>query len=155
MTALNLNRRAFLSAVAIGTAAMALPMSAIAAAINLRGDGVAIDGHDPVAYFTDNAAVKGDASITADHDGATYHFASATNRDAFVANPAKYAPAYGGYCAYAVANGYTAKIDPEAFSVVDDRLYLNFSKGVRSRWERDIPGNITKADANWPSLSAQ
>ena len=154
--AANLDRRAFL---AIGAGALATAMfagtirKAFAGKVNLDG-GVAIKGHDPVAYFTDGAAVRGDASITADHDGATYHFASAANRDTFVADPARYAPQYGGYCAYAVANGYTAAIDPEAFTVVDDKLYLNFSKSVRRRWERDIPGNISKADANWPGLSA-
>lgn len=152
----NFDRRAFLAlgAGALGAALLAGTVrKAFAGKVNLDG-GVAIKGHDPVAYFTQNAAVAGDAAFTASHDGATYRFASAANRDAFAANPGKYAPQYGGYCAYAVANGYTAPIDPEAFTIVDDKLYLNFSKGVRRRWERDIPGNISKADANWPGLSA-
>ena len=72
--------------------------------------------------------------------------------DAFVAMPEKYAPQYGGYCAYAVANGYTVSTDPEAFSVVNDKLYLNFNKSVRDRWSQDIAGNIVKADANWPGV---
>ena len=150
----NLDRRAVL---ALGTGGLAAALlcraaPARAAAINAPG-GLAVQGYDVVAYFSDNAAVKGSAEFTAEHDGATWRFASAANRDAFLANPARYAPKYGGYCAYAVANGYTAKIDPQAFSVVDGALYLNFSKGVRSRWERDIPGNIARGDANWPALA--
>ncbi|QBK30008.1 YHS domain-containing (seleno)protein [Roseitalea porphyridii] len=151
-----LDRRAFL---ALGGGALATALMAAGARkaraekLNLDG-GVAIKGHDPVAYFVSGEAVPGDPAITADHDGATYRFASAENRQTFLAEPGRYAPQYGGFCAYAVANGYTAPIDPEAFTVHDGKLYLNFSKGVRSRWERDIPGNITRGDANWPSLSA-
>lgn len=151
-----LDRRAFL---ALGGGALA--MAVLAAGMRRAGAekrnleaGVAIKGHDPVAYFVMGEAVMGDASIAADHDGATYHFASAANRETFLADPGRYAPQYGGFCAYAVANGYTAPIDPEAFTVHDEKLYLNFSKGVRSQWERDIPGNIVKGDANWPTLSA-
>jgi YHS domain-containing protein len=146
-----LKRRIFIGAAA---AFIVLPASVRAATVNAPG-GVAIEGHDPVAYRTQSKAVKGDASITAEHAGATYHFASKANRDAFLADPVKYAPQYGGFCAYAVANGYTAKIDPQVFTVVDDKLYLNFSKAVRSRWETDIPGHIASGDANWPALSRQ
>ena len=151
-----LDRRAFL-ALGGGAVATALLAGGVrharAGRVNLDG-GVAIKGHDPVAYFTQGAAVRGDASIAAGHDGATYHFVSAGNRDAFLADPARFAPQYGGFCAYAVANGYTAAIDPDAFTVHGDRLYLNFSRSVRRRWARDIPGNIAKGDANWPALSA-
>ena len=126
---------------------------ALAAKLNLSS-GVAIQGYDPVAYVTEGAAVGGDAGITAKHDGATYQFASAANRDTFLSDPARYAPQYGGFCAYAVSKGYTAPIDPQAFSVVDNKLYLNFSKSVRGLWSEDIPGNIKKGDANWPKLSA-
>ncbi|MGB7433447.1 MAG: YHS domain-containing (seleno)protein [Ahrensia sp.] len=155
MIASNMTRRSALLMLSAAAATMSLTPGAFAASVNLNNTGVAVQGYDPVAYFTDDAAVRGDSTITAQYDGATYHFASAENRDAFVANPAQYAPAYGGFCAFAVANGYTAKIDPAAYSVVDGKLYLNFSKGVRSRWNRDIPGNITKGNANWPSLSRQ
>ena len=141
-----------LGAGALGAAMMGTIARARAKKMNLQ-DGVAIKGHDPVAYFTQNAPVRGDASIGATHNGATYHFASAANRDAFTADPDRFAPQYGGFCAYAVANGYTADIDPAAFTVHDDRLYLNLSRGVRRRWERDIPGNIARGDANWPALS--
>ncbi len=150
-----MNRRTalLLGAGALGAAMLGTIARARAERMNLQ-NGVAIKGHDPVAYFTQGAPVRGDASLSATHNGATYHFASAANRDAFTADPARFAPAYGGFCAYAVANGYTADIDPAAFTVHNDRLYLNFSRSVRRRWERDIPGNIVKGDANWPSLSA-
>jgi hypothetical protein len=90
--------------------------------------------------------------LTATHDGATYRFASAAHRDAFQADPDRYLPVYGGYCAYGVANGHKVKVDPEAFRVVDGRLYLNYSKGVQSKWLKDIPGNIAAAERNWPAL---
>ncbi len=115
-------------------------------------DGTAINGYDPVAYFTEGRAVPGDAGLTLAWNGTIWRFASAANRDAFAAEPERFAPQYGGYCAYAVANGYTARTDPDAFTVHDGKLYLNFNRRIRSRWERDIPGNISRADANWPGV---
>jgi YHS domain-containing protein len=114
--------------------------------------GKAIRGYDPVAYFTEGQPVPGKAEHTADWMGAEWHFASAANRDLFVAQPERYAPQYGGYCAWAVAEGYTASIDPHAWRVVDGKLYLNYSKSVQERWEQDVPGNIARADRNWPGL---
>lgn len=113
---------------------------------------VAIEGYDPVAYFTDGKPVEGSDDFTVDHNGATWHFASAANRDAFAADPEAYAPQYGGYCAWAVSQGYTAPIDPAAWKIVDGKLYLNYSQGVQNRWASDIPGNIAKADGNWPGI---
>lgn len=115
-------------------------------------DGVAINGYDPVAYFTDAKPVEGQTSITATHDGATWRFANEGNKAMFLAEPAKFAPQYGGYCAYAVSKGYTAKTDPDAWTVHDGKLYLNFNRAVRAIWARDIPGNIVKGDANWPKV---
>lgn len=115
-------------------------------------DGIAIDGSDVVAYFTQNAPVAGNADITHDYMGATWRFASVENRDAFAADPAAYAPQYGGYCAYAVSEGYTASTAPEAWSIVDGKLYLNYSTGVKRRWEQDIPRRIAAADAQWPQV---
>jgi len=112
----------------------------------------AIRGHDAVAYFDRKGPVKGLKQFSQSWRGASWHFASAENRDRFAAAPDKYAPQYGGYCAYAVAQGYTADIDPAAWSIVDGKLYLNYSLGVRERWNRDIPGNLRKADANWPAV---
>lgn len=153
MTVSHLTRRSALIMVGAAIAAVGIAPVAFAAKLNLNNNGIAIQGYDPVAYFTADAPVEGDAAITAEYEGATYQFSSAENRDLFVANPAKYAPAYGGYCAYAVSQGALAPIDPAAYSVVDDKLYLNFSKGVRERWNKDIPGHIAKADSNWPTLS--
>ncbi len=115
-------------------------------------DGVAIEGYDPVAYFTEGKPVRGKEAFTHSFAGATWRFASAENRDAFAAAPGRYAPQYGGYCAWAVSQGYTASTDPDAWRIEGDKLYLNYSKSVQRRWERDIPGNIAKADANWPGL---
>lgn len=115
-------------------------------------DGLAIRGYDPVAYFAQGGPARGDAAHAAAWGGATWHFASAENRAKFLADPAAFAPQYGGYCAWAVAEGYTAPIDPQAWRIVDGRLYLNYSARIQRRWERDIPGNITRADANWPRL---
>jgi YHS domain-containing protein len=126
--------------------------AAVAAAINQTG-GVALKGYDPVAYFTEGKAVQGSDQFSSQYQGATYKFESAANRDAFVANPAKYAPQYGGYCAYGVAHGDKADVDPDAFTVVNGKLYMNYNKAVRFLWKRNIPGNITKADQNWPDLS--
>lgn len=153
MTVSHLTRRSALALFGAAAAVASVAPAAFAAKMNLSNSGVAIQGYDPVAYFTADAPVEGDAAITAEYEGATYQFSSVENRDLFVANPAKYAPAYGGYCAYAVAQGSLAPIDPTAFSVVDDKLYLNFSKGIQQRWTKDIPGFIAKGDENWPSLS--
>lgn len=114
--------------------------------------GLAIRGYDPVAYFTDSAPVAGSGEFTHEWGNATWQFASAENRDLFAADPEKYAPQYGGFCAWAVSQGYTADVDPEAWRVVDGKLYLNYSKGVQKRWEKDIPGNINKANNNWPGV---
>lgn len=154
-----MNRRQFVfSSLAAMLAFVTLPIvTSVALAANdevFTGlvEGVAVGGYDPVAYFTENKPVKGSEEITADYKGATWRFASSENRDTFLADPERYAPQYGGYCAYAVSTGYTAKADPEAWTVVDGKLYLNYSKGVQSRWSQDIPGNISKADANWPGV---
>ena len=112
----------------------------------------AIRGHDPVAYFDQKGPVKGAKQFSHEWRGATWYFASAENRDKFAAEPERYAPRYGGYCAYAVAQGYTADIDPAAWSIVDGSLYLNYSLRIRERWRKDIPGNIRKGDANWPTV---
>src|SRR3970282_1065548 len=112
----------------------------------------AIRGHDPVAYFDQKGPVKGSKQFTHQWNGATWYFARARTPNNFAAEPESHAPRYGGYCAYAVAQGYTADIDPSAWSIVDGRLYLNYSLSVRERWKKDIPGYIRKGDANWPAV---
>ena len=117
-------------------------------------DGVALRGYDPVAYFTNGAATKGEADLTAHWDSATWHFASAANRAQFLNRPEALAPQYGGYCAWAISQGYTAPIDPEAWRIVDGKLYLNANRRIQRRWEQDVAGHIARADANWPNLRA-
>lgn len=116
---------------------------------------LAVGGHDPVAYFTEGRPVKGERQFSLRHLGAEWRFASAANRDAFAAAPDKYAPQYGGYCAWAVSQGYTASGDPQFWKVVDGKLYLNYDAAVQKKWEADIPGFITKADRNWPAVLGQ
>ncbi len=116
-------------------------------------NGVALRGTDVVAYFTVGDAVPGKPEFRHDWNGAAWHFATAQNRDAFAADPARYAPQYGGFCAWAVANNYTAPIDPEAWRIVGGKLYLNYSRAIRLRWDMMRQSNIAKADANWPALS--
>ena len=114
--------------------------------------GDAIRGYDPVAYFTEDKPVKGSDEFVLEYKGATWRFSSAANKQIFEQMPEKYAPQYGGYCAWAVSQGYTASTDPEAWAIVDGKLYLNYSKSVQQQWSQDIPGNIRKADANWPKV---
>ncbi|MEM7189075.1 MAG: YHS domain-containing (seleno)protein [Pseudomonadota bacterium] len=114
--------------------------------------GTAIDGTDPVAYFTEGRPVEGSSDFVHEWNGAKWRFSSAENLALFAADPEKYAPQYGGYCAWAVSQGYTASTDPEAWKIVDGKLYLNYSKSVQLNWETDIPGHIAAGDANWPKV---
>ena len=117
-----------------------------------KGWTYALNGMDPVSYFTDGKPVKGSESYTATYKGATFSFTSQDHKAMFEADPAKYAPQYGGYCAWATSQGYTADGDPEVWKIVDGKLYLNYSKGVQKKWNKDIPGFIVKANANWPTV---
>lgn len=112
----------------------------------------AAGGYDVVAYFSDGKATRGSRKITFEWRGATWRFASAQNRDRFAASPESYAPQYGGYCAWAVAQGYTAAGDPTVWQIVDGRLYLNYDEDIGRKWRADIPGHIRQADANWPAV---
>ncbi len=115
-------------------------------------DGVAIDGYDPVAYMAEQKAVKGSAEFTSVHKGSVFHFKNAANRDTFVVNPEKFAPQYAGYCAFGVSRGYKAVTSPDAFTVVDGKLYLNYNLEVKTMWAKDTPGYIGKADGNWATV---
>lgn len=115
-------------------------------------DGVAISGYDPVVYFAEMKPVKGLPEFHAAQQGSTFHFSTMANRDLFMPSPDKFAPQYGGYCAFGMAKGYKAVIDPGMFTVVGDKLYLNYSETVRSKWALDIPGYIRMAQANWPEI---
>jgi YHS domain-containing protein len=114
--------------------------------------GLAIKGYDPVAYFNDGKPVKGVKEFQHDWNGARWQFSSGANRDLFKANPDKYAPQYGGYCAKAVSEGSTADISPDAWKIVGGKLYLNYDRRVQKTWEENFPERIKKADANWPRI---
>lgn len=123
--------------------------------INKTSAGLAIKGYDPVAYFEDGRPVKGDAAYQYQWKGATWRFSSAAHHDAFKQDPTRYTPQYGGFCAYGVSEGHTAPVDPEAWSIVGGKLYLNYDKTVREEWKKDTDGRIRKADRNWPALAGQ
>lgn len=146
-----------LSITLIGAAA-SLPAPAYAydtastSAINTEEGSVILHGYDPVAYFTSGVPTKGNAQFSTSHDGATYHFASEANRDTFVAKPEMYVPQFGGFCAMGAALGKKLDVDPMQFKVVDGKLYLNVNADVFKKWSEDVPGNIGKADTNWPVI---
>ncbi|MEM9311173.1 MAG: YHS domain-containing (seleno)protein [Pseudomonadota bacterium] len=121
-----------------------------------KGETLAVSGFDVVSYFTgDGVPVEGSQDFTVRYQGFDYRFASEENAQTFIADPAKYAPAYGGYCAWAIgANDALAPGDPNVYKIVDGTLYLNYSEGVAERWNKDIPGFIASADTNYPTHSA-
>ncbi len=116
------------------------------------GSNVAIKGYDPVAYFTAGKPVQGSSKFKVNYQGAEFQFSSAANRDAFAANPGRYAPQFGGYCAWAVSQGYTAGIDPNAWAIVGGKLDLNYNKEIQARWQQNTAGNIAAANRNWPTV---
>ncbi len=120
--------------------------------VNTDKNGVAIKGYDPVAYFSEGRPVKGRKEFSWEWNGATWRFNTPENRSLFQNNPEKYAPQYGGYCAYAMASGDLVDINPKAWKIVNGRLYLNYSPRVHKKWESDIPGYIEKADRLWPDV---
>jgi len=151
-----MERRAFILGTLAAASAAAFSQPSFAAAKTFTGlvPGVGIGGYDAVAYFTMEKAVVGNPAFSTTYEDAQWRFASQENLDAFIAEPARYAPQYGGYCAYAASKGALAKGDPEAWTVHEGKLYLNFSKSVRKLWLKDVPGNIEKANAHFPNLLA-
>jgi YHS domain-containing protein len=120
--------------------------------VNKDADGFALQRHDPVAFFVDEKAVKGDPKIQSIYQGARYVFTSAEHKRLFDAEPAKYAPVYGGYCAYGVANGHAVPVKIETWQIFDNKLILNYDLDVKSKFDKDKSGNLQKADANWPGI---
>ena len=112
----------------------------------------ALRGYDTVAYFTEGKPVEGSDDFTTEYMGATWKFSSQQHLDLFLADPEKYAPQYGGYCAWAMSNGDTASAEPDLWTIHEGKLYLNYSKRINQRWKEDIPGFIAKADQHWPEL---
>jgi YHS domain-containing protein len=115
--------------------------------------GIAIKGYDPVAYHKSGKSIEGSSKYELDWKNAKWRFASAEHRDLFKSDPEQYAPRYGGYCAWAVSQGYTAGVDPKnAWRIVGGKLFLNYNVDIQKKWAKDIAGNIKKADANWPGV---
>jgi YHS domain-containing protein len=154
---MTMNRPTFAAA----ATALALAGPAFAGEQFVDETGFAVSGYDVVAYFSlpqnqvgeaQPAPVEGNKAITAEHNGATFAFASEANRDAFNANPTNYLPQYDGHCAYGVAKGGKVPGNPTLWRIIDDKLYLNITPNVVGFWEEDIPGNLTLSRDNWPSL---
>jgi len=150
-----MHRRLFaaMAACAVITAGFAAPAFAAKPDVSTgRFSSLAVGGYDPVAYFGEGEPVKGSKDYSYDYQGATWRFSSQDNLEQFKADPDAYAPQYGGYCAWAVAQGYTAPGNPQNWSVRDGRLYLNYNDKVQSDWLKDPEGFIVKADENWPAV---
>jgi len=145
-----------ISALGLGTAspASALDEVNVSTGATIAGPGLAVHGHDVVAYFTTGKPTLGSDKFAVAYDGGTYRFASQSNLDAFKADSAKYAPAYGGFCAYGVAVDKKFDGDPRYWKIVDGKLYLNLNADIAATWNKDIPGNIAKAEGNWPKIHA-
>ncbi|WP_310093943.1 MULTISPECIES: YHS domain-containing (seleno)protein [Bosea] len=160
MEELLLNRRGLLI---LATGSVGLPTRAHAAKpnqtkttpVNTLGSGEAwaIRGYDPVAYFRESAPRQGLAEHALIRDEAVWRFASAENKALFKADPQRYLPAYGGFCAYGTSRGYLVKIEPEAWSIVGGRLFLNYDLDTRATWLSDTEAHIMRADTLWPTLS--
>lgn len=145
-----------LSLLALAFLALQVPQVLAKPRINTIGlSGVAIKGYDPVAYFTKGAPAKGSKEFSVRHAGVEWRFSSAANKALFEADPAKYMPAYGGYCAYGVSQGYLVKIEPDAWAIRDGRLYLNYDRSIQRRWSKKPAGYIETADRKWPGLVAK
>lgn len=128
-----------------------LPAAAAPVWTGVLGTSAAVGGYDSVSYFS-GTPVQGSDSFTTEYKGATFKFASAANLATFKANPARYAPQYGGHCAWAAANNYRFAGDPKVWKIVSGKLYLNYNKDVQGKWEKDIPGLVKKGDINWQTL---
>lgn len=115
-------------------------------------NGIAIRGYDTVAYFTEGKPVEGKDAFSTEWEGATWKFASQNHLDLFTGDPEKYAPQYGGYCAYGVAVGNLVKIEPDLWSIVDDKLYLNFNDKFNNKWLDDISGYVATANEKFEAL---
>jgi YHS domain-containing protein len=122
------------------------------AAINADATGFVIRGYDPVAYFAEERAVPGRSDLSVNHEGGTYLFANEANRESVKADPEKYLPQYGGYCAYGVAIGKKFDIDPASWRIVDGKLYFNLNPVILEKWNADARGNVRKSEENWPRI---
>lgn len=131
----------------------ALTTASLAQEIFTKGNSsLALEGFDAVSYFVSGKPVAGQANLSTQYKGVTWRFASADNLAAFKANPRKYAPQYGGHCAWGTARGYAVRGDPKVWRIVSGKLYLNYNRSVQNKWNRDINGYISKGNRNWPAV---
>jgi len=141
--------------ISTGLVAMVMLLGGLAQADNppvaIDDAGHAVGGYDTVAYFTDGQPQPGNAAFSHDWQGAVWLFASAAHRDTFKADPERYAPQFGGYCAFAISKGHAAEARPEVWSIVDGKLYLNLGPGAQKKWEAELQTNIVRAQGNWPA----
>ena len=152
------NRKHWLSLFFMAMSTMIISLSAPAFAkgdVFVNGKGVAIKGYDPVAYFVSSKAQKGKKEISHLHAGNTWQFTNETNKKAFIANPVAYIPQYGGHCAYAASKNSIAPVDPKAWEIRNNKLYLNYSIRIHRKWLPKAAANIVKGDANWPALAKE
>ena len=133
--------------------ALLLVSHAVIAGDFFEDDGSALRGYDPVSYFDDGQPTKGSPEFSYVYKGSKFTFATRDHQRQFAANPEKYAPQYGGFCAYGTSNGYKVSTQPDAFKVVDGKLYLNYDRKVQEIWSKDVPGNIARANEKWPEVS--
>ena len=150
---MSFTRRNFITSSIAFAGAMALSSTQAFARKVFSSSGIAIRGYDPVAYFKVSKPVKGKSNLKTKWNGSTWQFSSQSNLDAFKANPAKYAPAYGGYCAWAMSQGRVATTVPQAWDIKGGKLYLNYSLDIRRKWRTNIPKHIKLANAKWPRVS--
>lgn len=136
----------------IAIAAVSLMSTAALAGDFFETNGVALHGYDPVAYFVAAAPQKRQAQYSYEYKDSKFYFANGANRRAFMEAPEKYAPQFGGYCAYGTSQGYKVSTQPDAFAIVKDKLYLNYNKKVQEIWRQDVPGNIERAEKNWQEV---
>lgn len=116
---------------------------------------IAIQGYDPVAYFESNKAIEGKKEITSEYNGAIYYFSSESNKALFLKNPSYYEPQFGGFCAYGMSQGYEAPVKPEAFTIVENKLYLNYNLKVKEMWLKEQAARIEKATINWEKIQKE
>lgn len=141
------------SALAIVGITLATFLNAVpASATDVQHSTPGLSGYDPVAYFTDGKPIRGSGYHVSVHEGVSYAFASADHQKMFKADPERYLPAYGGYCAYGIAVGKKFVANPEVWKVLNGRLYFNLDRDIQMKWEQDIPGNIKKAENNWVAI---
>ena len=148
-------KNTFAFAAVLSVLTLVAAVASAADEVNTDRTGLALGGYDPVSYFAVGKPTKGNFQITAEHEGATYRFASKSNRDLFARSPGRYAPQYGGYCAYGVAKNAKFSADPTVWKIVDGKLFVNLDQDIAALFEKDVPGHISKANKNWSGLRSK